>query len=267
MAMWIAAYITLLRYFVPRAQQRSLANADARSVAVGRIVDSYTNILTVKLFARAKEERSAVREALFNWTQAFLHSFRLVTGVTAVLSLMNSSLLVATGALSVVCGRAESRRAGQAAAGLLRSSCASWRCPAGSCRRSRRLRECWRRAGACRRSRARIVSSTRPTPRSSRSCAARSVSSNVTFHYDRDDGVIDDLSFRHRARREGRHRGAEWRRQDDDRFASPAAARSRAGRILIDGEDIAHVTQDLFRRNIAVVTQDGRPFCAPLDPR
>ena len=39
-------------------------NAEARSVTVGRIVDSYTNILTVKLFARAEEERSAVRDAL-----------------------------------------------------------------------------------------------------------------------------------------------------------------------------------------------------------
>ena len=47
MAVWIAAYVTLMRYFVPRAQGASLKNAEARSVAVGRIVDSYTYILTV----------------------------------------------------------------------------------------------------------------------------------------------------------------------------------------------------------------------------
>ena len=53
MAMWIAAYITLLRYFVPRAQQRSLVERRCALGATGRIVDSYTNILTVKLFAHA----------------------------------------------------------------------------------------------------------------------------------------------------------------------------------------------------------------------
>ncbi|MBV9078531.1 MAG: ABC transporter ATP-binding protein, partial [Methylobacteriaceae bacterium] len=42
MALWIGGYVLLLRYFVPRAQVRSLANAEARSVTVGRIVDSYT---------------------------------------------------------------------------------------------------------------------------------------------------------------------------------------------------------------------------------
>ena len=73
---------------------RSLKNAEARSVAVGRIVDSYTNILTVKLFARAEEERSAVRRALAAWTRSFLDLFRLITGVDATLSVMNSVLIV-----------------------------------------------------------------------------------------------------------------------------------------------------------------------------
>ena len=72
----------LLRAARPgRARSR---NAEARSVAVGRIVDSYTNILTVKLFARAEEERSAVRRALDAWTRAFLDLMRLITGVDGV---------------------------------------------------------------------------------------------------------------------------------------------------------------------------------------
>ena len=58
-------------YFVPRAQDRSRVNAEKRSILVGRIVDSYTNILTVKLFARGAEERSAVREAIAAHTRAF----------------------------------------------------------------------------------------------------------------------------------------------------------------------------------------------------
>ena len=54
----------LMRYFVPEAQRRSLRVSEDRSALVGRIVDSYTNILTVKLFARADLERSSVREAM-----------------------------------------------------------------------------------------------------------------------------------------------------------------------------------------------------------
>ena len=84
MGLWIAAYMALLRYFVPRARMRSLKVADTRSVSVGRVVDSYTNILTVKLFARGAEERSAVRDAIAAHTRAFLNSFRLITGVDVV---------------------------------------------------------------------------------------------------------------------------------------------------------------------------------------
>ena len=94
---WIAGYTALIWYFVPRAQERSRNNADKRSVLVGRIVDSYTNILTVKLFARGAEERSAVRDAIAAHTRAFLHSLRLITGVNAALQVLNSVYLVADG--------------------------------------------------------------------------------------------------------------------------------------------------------------------------
>src|SRR5690606_28031018 len=53
MVLWVIGYVLLMRYFVPEAQRRSLRNSENRSALVGRVVDSYTNILTVKLFARA----------------------------------------------------------------------------------------------------------------------------------------------------------------------------------------------------------------------
>jgi ATP-binding cassette subfamily B multidrug efflux pump len=49
---WFAGYVGLLWYFVPRMRERSKVSSEARSALMGRIVDSYTNILTVKLFAR-----------------------------------------------------------------------------------------------------------------------------------------------------------------------------------------------------------------------
>ena len=98
---WLAAYVALLIYFVPRARERSEANSLGRSSTTGRIVDSYTNILTVKLFARADAERSAVRESLGWWNQSFLNLSRLITGVSVVLQTMNSMLVVATAALAL----------------------------------------------------------------------------------------------------------------------------------------------------------------------
>ncbi len=61
---WLAAYIGALLVFVPRIKERSTEAAEARSMLVGRIVDSYTNILTVKLFAHAEREDAYARSAL-----------------------------------------------------------------------------------------------------------------------------------------------------------------------------------------------------------
>ena len=61
---WLAAYIVALVVFVPRIKERSTEASEARSMLVGRIVDSYTNILTVKLFAHAEREDAYARDAL-----------------------------------------------------------------------------------------------------------------------------------------------------------------------------------------------------------
>ena len=69
---WFAGYIGLLVYFVPRLRDRSKVTSEARSALMGRIVDSYTNILTVKLFARPREEDDYVRDAVEYHTGRFL---------------------------------------------------------------------------------------------------------------------------------------------------------------------------------------------------
>ncbi len=53
MLLWFCGYTGMLRFFVPRMRDRSRRMSEVRSALTGRIVDSYTNILTVKLFARA----------------------------------------------------------------------------------------------------------------------------------------------------------------------------------------------------------------------
>ena len=69
--LWFAGYIVMLRVFVPRMRDRSKEVSEARSWLVGRIVDTYTNILTVKLFARARDEDAYVREAFEEHTGLF----------------------------------------------------------------------------------------------------------------------------------------------------------------------------------------------------
>jgi ATP-binding cassette, subfamily B, multidrug efflux pump len=99
---WFAAYAVLLKSFVPRMRERSRAVSEARSTLTGRVVDSYTNILTVKLFARARDEDAFVREAVDGHTAAFRRQTRLSTGFTFTLSVMNASLVVGTGAMAVL---------------------------------------------------------------------------------------------------------------------------------------------------------------------
>ena len=82
-------------------RDRSRAMSEVRSTLTGRVVDSYTNILTVKLFARARDEDDFVREAIDEHTDAFRRQLRMTTLFGVTLALMNASLVVGTGAIAI----------------------------------------------------------------------------------------------------------------------------------------------------------------------
>ncbi|HTP92324.1 MAG TPA: ABC transporter ATP-binding protein, partial [Xanthobacteraceae bacterium] len=103
--LWFSAYAGLLLYFVPRMRERSKVSSVARSTLMGRIVDSYTNILTVKLFARAREEDQYVRNAVDRHVDLFLASQRLLTAFGALLDVCNAMLIAGSGALALVLWR------------------------------------------------------------------------------------------------------------------------------------------------------------------
>ena len=118
-AAWFALYAVLLRVMVPRLRVRSRANSEARSLLTGRVVDSYTNILTVKLFARARGGGRFVREAMEAHTAAFQAQTRAITAMTGGLALINAALLAATAAVAIVAvaaGRDRGGRGGDGAA-------------------------------------------------------------------------------------------------------------------------------------------------------
>ena len=91
---WFALYAGMLRWFVPRLRDRSRRVSEARSTLTGRIVDSYTNILTVKLFARAADEDAFVRDAVDDNTAKFRDQTRMTTAYSATLVAMNAWLIV-----------------------------------------------------------------------------------------------------------------------------------------------------------------------------
>ena len=101
MFVWLFLYIFLLRYFIPKLRKVGERQADARSTMTGRIVDSYTNILTVKLFARARDEDAYVREVIDDHTGAIARHMRLITTFMTTLSALNALLLVSTAAIGI----------------------------------------------------------------------------------------------------------------------------------------------------------------------
>ncbi len=98
---WVVSYIFFLWYFVPRMRDLSKTSSEARSALMGRIVDSYTNILTVKLFARAKDEDAYVRDALLDHRDKIAAHMQLITKFMLILTIMNACLLVGTAAIGV----------------------------------------------------------------------------------------------------------------------------------------------------------------------
>lgn len=101
MAIWFVVYAAMLRWFVPRLRDRSRRMSEMRSMLTGRVVDSYTNILTVKLFARAADEDQFVRDAIDEHTAAFRDQTRMTTAYTSTLVSMNACLVVSMAAVAL----------------------------------------------------------------------------------------------------------------------------------------------------------------------
>jgi ATP-binding cassette, subfamily B, multidrug efflux pump len=101
LVLWLAAYVGALFVFVPRIKERSTEASEARSMLVGRIVDSYTNILTVKLFAHAEREDAYARAALEDQVAKWQASLRLVTVMDLVLYSLNGILMVSASGVAI----------------------------------------------------------------------------------------------------------------------------------------------------------------------
>ncbi|NHI00534.1 ABC transporter ATP-binding protein [Oceanimonas sp. MB9] len=99
--LWLLTYIGIQCYFVPRMKRVATAQADARSMMTGRIVDSYANITTVKLFAHADAETRYARRGMRAFLDTVYGQMRLATGFVLSVDAINYLLLFTITALSI----------------------------------------------------------------------------------------------------------------------------------------------------------------------
>lgn len=98
---WFFVYLFILRLLVPKLKEVSQKQADARSMMTGRIVDSYTNITTVKLFSHSRREADYARESMDGFLKTVYPQMRLVTILEFFVEMSNAILVFTIGALSV----------------------------------------------------------------------------------------------------------------------------------------------------------------------
>jgi ATP-binding cassette subfamily B multidrug efflux pump len=99
--LWLGAYSLALWYFVPRLGQISMEQADVRSMVTGRIVDSYTNIQTVKMFAHADREDAYAKDGMIPFLENVHRQMRMVTLLTLTLNVLNGFLVFSVAAISI----------------------------------------------------------------------------------------------------------------------------------------------------------------------
>jgi len=101
MLVWLAIYIALQYHFVPRLRDVATEQADARSTMTGRIVDSYTNISTVKLFAHTDSESLYAKQGMQGFLDTVYRQMRLVTGINVSVQICNYILAFAISAIAI----------------------------------------------------------------------------------------------------------------------------------------------------------------------
>jgi len=254
--LWFCCYAGLLFYFVPRMRERSKVSSVARSTLMGRIVDSYTNILTVKLFARAREEDQYVRNAVDRHVDLFLASQRLLTVFGTLIDVFNAMLIAGSGGLALLLWRYGEVEVGAIAMVLP----LSLQLTNMSRQIAMRITEIFEDLGVVQEGMLTIAQPLQlPDPDDARPLTVREGRidfNNVNFGYGREVGVLHDFNL---SIRPGEKIGLVGRSGAGKSTVVNLLLRFfelEEGAILIDGEDIAGLTQESLRSQISVVTQD-----------
>jgi ATP-binding cassette, subfamily B, multidrug efflux pump len=256
LVLWFVLYILLIRWTVPRIGRASKAFADARSQITGRMVDSYTNIESVKLFAHGRAEEAYAAEAIEHARRTFQRQMRLITIMESGLSLINGLLVVSVVGYAVVLWQGGSATIGTIASAtaltLRLAAMTGWIMWA--------LSSLFENLGTIREGMETIAQPLSLTDaRGARELRVRRgevVFDRLRHHYGRQAGGLREVTL---TIRPGEKVGLVGRSGAGKSTLVNLLLRffdADGGAIRIDGQDIRGVTQDSLRRQIGMVTQD-----------
>ena len=259
--LWIAAYAVLLRFTLPRIRDASRNRADIRAGVTGQLVDSFSNIATVKLFAHAAREEAAAKQSLEKWRESSYRFGREVTKLRLGLNFLNAALMASTLGLALwIWSNADGVTIGAAvAAGML-----AFRATGLSGWIAFTALAIFSNIGTLEDAVTTLTPAhdvtDKPDAADPGLAKGRIAYENVRFHYGRDAGAIDDLSL---TIEPGEKVG----------LVGPSGAGKttlvslllrlydvEGGRVTIDGVDVRDLTQDGLRRQIGVITQETAMF-------
>ncbi|EMK3331959.1 ABC transporter ATP-binding protein [Vibrio parahaemolyticus] len=256
MIVWLLVYIAIQIYFVPRLKDVASEQADARSTMTGRIVDSYTNIQTVKLFSHSQRETQYAEQGMKGFLNTVYRQMRLVTGFDVAVEISNYILVFSVAALSIYLWLDSAISVGAIAIAVslaLRvNGMSMW--------------IMWE-VGALFENMGTVVDGmktlSKPIDIQDKPNAKDLVVSqggiqfdNVSFHYGENKGVINHLNLDIKP---GEKVGLVGRSGAGKSTLVNLLLRFHdveEGSIKIDGQNIADVTQDSLRSKIGMVTQD-----------
>ncbi|EGQ8143069.1 ABC transporter ATP-binding protein [Vibrio parahaemolyticus] len=256
MIVWLLVYIAIQIYFVPKLKDVASEQADARSTMTGRIVDSYTNIQTVKLFSHSQRETQYAEQGMKGFLNTVYRQMRLVTGFDVAVEISNYILVFSVAALSIYLWLDSAISVGAIAIAVslaLRvNGMSMW--------------IMWE-VGALFENMGTVVDGmktlSKPIDIRDKPNAKDLVVSqggiqfdNVSFHYGENKGVINHLNLDIKP---GEKVGLVGRSGAGKSTLVNLLLRFHdveEGSIKIDGQNIADVTQDSLRSKIGMVTQD-----------
>jgi ATP-binding cassette subfamily B multidrug efflux pump len=253
---WLAGYVLALKIFIPRLSRAASAQADARSLMTGRITDAYTNIATVKLFSQGEREAGFARAAMQDFMRTVYRQMRLASSFEIVNHTL-SMLLIACTAGAALWRWSE----GEVSIGAVAAATAmALRLNGISHWIMWEMSNLFEHIGTVQDGISTLSTPVRVTDRADASALQVTRGEirfeQVSFSYGGDKNVIDQLDL---TIRPGEKIGLVGRSGAGKSTLVNLLLRFDdvgAGRILIDGQDIARVSQDSLRSQVGMVTQD-----------
>ena len=253
---WLVAYILVLRYFLPRLKAISMSQANARSEMTGRIVDTYTNINTVKLFSHAQREAGYARESMDGFLQTVYPQMRLAVQLKTSVWSINAILIFSVSALCIHLWSLSLITAGVVAAAvgvILRlygmSQWIMWEV-SGLFENIGTVQDGINTLSQP------LAIKDKPTAKPLVCTAGAIRYSDMNFHYGKRSGIIENFNLEIKA---GEKIGLVGRSGAGKSTLVNLLLRFydiESGSICIDGQDVSSVTQDSLREHIGMVTQD-----------